>query len=61
MFYDTLKSLLGSSSIANLEEASRIMRRNDTLESLEIEVESLEAELAEWESVCGVWSEEDAA
>jgi hypothetical protein len=61
MLYDTLKSLLGSASVVNIDEAARMSRRNDVLESLEIEIETLEAELAEWESVCGVWSEEDAA
>ena len=61
MLYDTLKSLLGSSSITNIEDAARLMRRNDALDELEVELESLEAELAEWESVCGVWDEEEAA
>jgi hypothetical protein len=61
MFYDALKQLLGSPSVLNLEDAARMMRRNDALASLEVELDSLERELAEWELVCGVWSEEDAA
>ena len=60
MLYDTLKSLLGSPSVLNLEEAARLQRRNDALAALEVELESLEQELAEWEAVCGVWDEDVA-
>jgi hypothetical protein len=61
MFYDTLKQLLGAPAVLNLADAARMMRRNDALAELEVELESLESELAEWESACGVWDEEDAA
>lgn len=60
MIYDTLKSLYGSASLINLEDASRLQRQQEALAEIEAELETLEAELAEWESACGFW-DEDAA
>ena len=52
MIYDVLKAQLGSATLD--------LTHTKTLAALEIELETLEAELAEWESVCGV-CDEDAA
>jgi hypothetical protein len=60
MFYDTLKSILGSSSVVNLHEATKMQRQAELLEEIEIELETLEQHLAEWECVCGVYEEEVA-
>ena len=60
MFYDSLKTLLGSSSVINLHDASKLQRQAELLEEIEMEIETLEQHLAEWEAVCGFY-EEDVA
>jgi hypothetical protein len=60
MFYDTLKSILGSSSIVNLHDAGKLQRQAELIDEIEIELDVLEQQLAEWECVCGVYEEEAA-